>query len=232
MRTLTRILATVGLALTVGSTANADVTISLVQIGGTYSASVGANPGDTLVLAIDYSVTNGPNLTGITSIDPSLQFDLTVASLTGGVETGVATFTDPTPTTYSTTISMSPIVQTSDIQTQPTSGTNVADGWEKTTLAAGGAIAPCSATPAIFCSRLGNATFTLTGVGGVIDTGGVIGPLPFGTVVLDGTFTNVATGPGVSLGTFTINAIPEPTTASLLGLGLVGLTVAGRRRKN
>ena len=76
MRTLTRILATVGLALTVGSTANADVTISLVQIGGTYSASVGANPGDTLVLAIDYSVTNGPNLTGITSIVPSLPMSL------------------------------------------------------------------------------------------------------------------------------------------------------------
>jgi hypothetical protein len=26
--------------------------------------------------------------------------------------------------------------------------------------------------------------------------------------------------------------MPEPTTASLLGLGLLGLTVASRRRKN
>jgi hypothetical protein len=47
-------------------------------------------------------------------------------------------------------------------------------------------------------------------------------------VIADGTFVDIA---GISnLGTFTI--IPEPTTASLLGLGLLGLAAAGRRRKS
>jgi hypothetical protein len=44
----------VGLALTVSTTAGA-WTLSLVQVGGTYDG-VGANPGDTLVLSIEYSL--------------------------------------------------------------------------------------------------------------------------------------------------------------------------------
>jgi hypothetical protein len=35
----------------------------------------------------------------------------------------------------------------------------------------------------------------------------------------------------VNLGTATLNVVPEPGTASLLGLGLVGLIVAGRRSR-
>jgi hypothetical protein len=35
----------------------------------------------------------------------------------------------------------------------------------------------------------------------------------------------------VSLGTATINPVPEPGTASLLGLGLIGLIAAGRRNR-
>jgi hypothetical protein len=40
-------------------------------------------------------------------------------------------------------------------------------------------------------------------------------------------FYGLTTAPGVSI---TVAAIPEPTTAALLGLGLIGLVAAGRRR--
>lgn len=41
-------------------------------------------------------------------------------------------------------------------------------------------------------------------------------------------FFGLSNAPGA---TITINAVPEPTTAGLLALGLAGLTIAGRRRK-
>ena len=52
-----------------------------------------------------------------------------------------------------------------------------------------------------------------------------------GSAALDyfGITTNAGAGGGTS---FVINAIPEPTVASLIGLGLVGLAVGGRRRSS
>jgi len=87
-------------------------------------------------------------------------------------------------------------------------------GWEATTLATTGAPGPAT-------FLIGTATFHLNGSGGVISVGA-------NSIVGGANFVDI-TGSS-NLGTFSI--VPEPTTASLIGLGLLGLTVAGRNRKN
>jgi hypothetical protein len=153
MRTLTKLSVMVGLALTVSTTAGAEwVTFSLVQVGGTYDG-VQANPGDTLVLSIQYSVGDqGPTL-----IDPSITWGAEVASFDGGTETGFAAWSGGS-------YALSPIATGDIALVSP----NVANGWEKASTVAGGAFEPC-----VFgaCTSLGTASFTLSGQGGVIDFG-------------------------------------------------------------
>jgi hypothetical protein len=98
---------------------------------------------------------------------------------------------------------------------------------------------------AISSSTLVVATDGITAADGKVSIGSitfVIGtPVNDGTADIGGCYNcTFATGDGpVGDGDLTttfngagVNVIPEPTTASLLGLGLLGLTVAGRRRKN
>jgi len=209
MRTLTKILLMVGLLLAMGTSAGATISIGLVQVGGTYDG-ISANPGDTLTLRITYSLGAGD---ATTLVDPALVWNGSVQSFTGGTETGFAAWSGGA-------VALNPIA-TGDITEAGHPG--LADGWEKATTIMGGGTSPC-----VFgaCTSLGTATFVLTGAPGVIAVGAV--GMPFGTVIGDGGFNDIT---AVSnLGTFTI--VPEPTTASLLGLGLLGLTVAGRRRRN
>jgi hypothetical protein len=101
---------------------------------------------------------------------------------------------------------------------------------------------------------LGSPTIANPHSENVIAQGDLFGTLPvaaptvFGEIVVDagllgGSVTVQASGPGDDifagansvLGEYVFNAgivnIPEPTTASLLSLGLIGLTVVGRRRQ-
>jgi len=211
MQTPRKILVTAALALTISAPAGAVVSIDLVQVGGTYSAAVGANPGDTLALQIGYGLQPGD---AVTLVDPGLVFDAAVSAFDPGAstETGFAAWSGGA-------VALNPIA-TGDIAL--TAG-GIANGWEKGTTIAGGGSSPC-----VFgaCTSLGTAAFVLSGTSGFIDVGGV--GQPGGTVIGDGVFDDI-TGQ-VYLPGFTI--IPEPTTASLLGLALLGLAAAHRRRKH
>jgi len=78
--------------------------------------------------------------------------------------------------------------------------------------------------------RIGQAFFTSNGAatdGADIFAGFFNTPFD---IIIDGNSTIVPTGT-ITFGTATINVIPEPGTISLLGLGLVGLVLAGRRSR-
>ena len=210
MRTLTKLLLMVSLALTLSTSAGAVISIGLVQVGGTYDG-VTANPGDTLVLNITYALEPGD---ATTLVDPGIVFNGAVTSFdaAGSTETAFAAWSGGA-------VALNPIA-TGDIALVTP---NLANGWEKGTTIAGGGSSPC-----VFgaCTSLGTAAFVLSGTSGFIDVGGV--GQPGGTVIGDGVFDDI-TGQ-VYLPGFTI--IPEPTTASLLGLALLGLAAAHRRRKH
>jgi hypothetical protein len=227
MRTLAKITLTVALALSVSTAASANIAVFLTQIGGTYSATVGASVGDTLVLRIGFSITGAPSAA---IIDPLIDL--------AGTAT-MDSFTETSATNWGSS-SSSVNLGTAVVGDVKVSSGGI-DGFDRVsglnTVGAWGACLSSSGPANGFrCASMGTLSLTLTGLGGVIDTGSILQPTPFGTYISTGTkfgdtYNTDVTGTS-SLGTFTIIPIPEPTTASLLGLGLLGLTVAGRSRKN
>jgi len=217
MRTLIKIALTTALALGVSSSASALMNMSLSQVGGTYNAGVGASNGDTLLLSIDYSFTGG---TTISSAAAAINIaGLATLDVPGSSETG---------TVFWNATTAAPLV-TGDYATV---GGN-AIGWEKanTTGNVWGGAGPCTPLSAgNECTSLGVISLVLTGTGGVLDLAATVGQAGGTAVFLTPGGTNDAALQNI--GTFTIIPIPEPTTASLLGLGLLGLTIAGRSRKN
>ena len=214
MRASTKLSIMVGLLLTMSTSAGAVVSITLTQVGGTYQPGLCCTRGDTLILEIGYSLEPGDT---VSLIDPALVFNSSLVTLDpeGSTETAFAAWSGGG-------VALNPVA-TGDIGLV-TPG--MADGWEKSAAVAGGAASPC-----VFgaCSSLGTASFvvispwwTLIQIGGVGQPGG--------TVILDGDGADIT---AVSnLGTFTMmGPTPEPTTASLLALGLLGLAAVRRRRR-
>jgi len=82
----------VGLALTMSTSAGAVVSIGLVQVGGTFDIGNGANPGDTLVLKITYSLERIGTISGASSrpINGELLSHTGEAGRTGGSSQVVA----------------------------------------------------------------------------------------------------------------------------------------------
>ncbi len=212
MRFLNRIVLTVGLALTVASQAGA-VTVSLVQIGGTYNG-ISAVAGDTLTL--DIEVTLGP-ADAVTLVDPAITFGAEVSAAVPGGPFGAC----PSALACEEAFNFVNAVLLAPIGAAGADITIVAasqlDGWEGQTLNPAGAPGPATFS-------LGQATFTLSGASGTIAVGAV--GLPFGTVIGGAGFADIT---GVStLGVFTV---PEPgrKVLQLLAVSLVAL-LARRRR--
>jgi hypothetical protein len=212
MRTLSKLLLALGLALTLSAPAGAVVSIGLVQVGGTFNPSVGAQPGDTLVLSITYSIDPGDT---VMLIEAAIYFDGSVQSFNAAGSTETAGAVNAAFEV------LSPIVQSTDIGLSPY---GFADGWEKANV--NGWTGPCTLGA---CTSLGTAAFVLTGNAGVIAFGGI--GLPGGTQVLDGNGVDITSDPTrVRLEYF----VPEPASAvpavTRFGLALAGVLVlsAGR----
>jgi len=158
--------------------------------------------------AVRTAAITGPNTPGTNTYTITMTFDdtnisgMVVSVNSTGTYTGV--FTEP-PLPAPFTIGLAgpgPILV----------GTGTRGSW--------GAVAG-SAGPA--------GTYTVGTVEITVGAGDVINPI---FTILDGfvTFTSFTTvGPNAPLTGITI--IPEPTTAALLGLGIVGLVIAGRRSR-
>jgi hypothetical protein len=233
MRTLTSLALVAALAIAVGARDASAVSVDLVWTystggafpcaGGTYASGctlvpspngtgemdIFANPGDTLYLAIQVTLSLGET---VTAIGVSIEFDNDLL--------------DELDLLLASEYSLGPIspLSVGVSATQESSG------------ATGGFVLTCeNASISATFTTPGSSTLCLIGfvVTGNVATDGkdiLVGFFGPQDGALDG--SNVAFTPAFSLGASVNNMpLPEPGIATLLGLGLLGLTVAGRRKQ-
>jgi hypothetical protein len=138
----------------------------------------------------------------VTLIDPGI--DMMGASFVGGTEA---------PYNFVGGVLLSPIA-TGDINVY---APNKVQGWEASTLNGAGAPGPATFS-------IGTASFHVGGPNVWLTMDTTIGGL--GTVIGGAAFADITTS--TTFGNY--HLVPEPTTAGLMTLGLIGLVVAGRRR--
>lgn len=224
MRTLAALVATTFVALMVASVASASPTIQLVWTGTTGTGTTGtsnifANPGDVLALDIRIIVDN----TGLSGAGTTLSYNSAELLADLGYQAGPG----------NTTTSICP---------------NPPNGGGPDNCAVG--------TPARTYTAIVGTTYLSTTYNSLPDHLGQFNAVksspPFATngvmtlgraifhVVGGAATVNVANVPGldgvndsagnVFLPTASATVVPEPGTVALLGLGIFGLAVAGRRR--
>lgn len=225
MRTLAALVATTFVALMVASTASASPTISLVWTGTTGtgttgSSSIFASPGDVLALDIRINI----DATGLSGAFVSLAYDS--GSLLGLLGYGVgpggtSSEVCPNPPNASGPDTCSGFSTPSRTYTPLGGGSAGLIATNSGPLSNYGQFDAAKGSPPFSTNgvmTLGRAIFEVVG-GGTVSVANVPG--------LDS--VNDSAG-NVFFPTASATVIPEPGTAALLGLGIFGLAVAGRRR--
>jgi hypothetical protein len=222
MRTLAALVATTFVALMAASVASASPTISLVWTGTTGTGTTGssvidASPGDVLALDIRINV----DATGISGAGVTLSYNSAqlLAQLGYNAALGVSTEICPNPPNvvgpdscrWQGTLTYNAIVASSYLST---SYNSLPDHLGQFNAVKSGA--PFATTGVM---TLGRAVFEVVASGN-INVANVAG--------LDS--INDSAGNVFNPTASASVIVPEPGTAALLGLGIFGLAVAGRRR--